>query len=136
MKKVYLDIDGVLLANDKQAANYAAELIEFLVNNYDVYWLTTHCRGGENYAIELLSPFFDAKTIELLKKIKPTNWNEAKTEVIDFNSDFLWLDDHLFEDEELALRQHNKLDSLIRIDLSKDVDQLKKVIDALGVDEK
>lgn len=42
---IYLDIDGVILANDLHKSNYADEFIKHLVNKYPVYWLTTHCKG-------------------------------------------------------------------------------------------
>ena len=126
--KVYLDIDGVILANDKQVANYADEFIKYLVENYDVYWLTTHCKGDSNYTIELLMRFFNPETIEILKKIKPTNWQTWKTEAIDFNEDFLWFDDELFEEEIQILKSNNKYDSWVPIDLSKNVNQLKTLL--------
>ena len=40
---VYLDIDGVLLANEKSAANYADEFLKAVLAAYpdSTYWLTT-----------------------------------------------------------------------------------------------
>jgi len=126
--KAYLDIDGVILANDKQVANYADEFIRYLVENYDVYWLTTHCKGDSNYTIEMLKRFFNPETIEILKKIKTTNWDTWKTEAIDFNNDFLWFDDQIFEEEKQILKSHNKYDSWVQIDLSRNSNQLKTFI--------
>ena len=63
---IYLDIDGVILANDKQIANYSEDFIKHLVTNHNVYWLTTHCRGNTLY------------TCNLLKKILPTYWEINK----------------------------------------------------------
>jgi len=126
--KAYLDIDGVILANDKQVANYADEFIEYLVDNFDVYWLTTHCKGDSNYTIGILSKFFNAVTIGALKKIKPTNWQTWKTEAIDFSDDFLWFDDQVFNEEINVLKQNDKFDSWVKIDLSKNIDQLKTLI--------
>ena len=46
---IYLDIDGVILANDKQAALHADAFIAHIVENFPVYWLTTHCmRVGDD----------------------------------------------------------------------------------------
>ncbi|MEI6039738.1 MAG: hypothetical protein WCP93_00040 [Candidatus Berkelbacteria bacterium] len=126
--KAYLDIDGVILANDKQVANHAVEFIKYLVGNHDVYWLTTHCSRDDNYTIELLSRFFDSEMIEIIKKIKPLNWDTWKTEAIDFDSDFLWFDDEVFEEEKRILRLNDKYDSWVEIDLSKNPDQLKDLI--------
>lgn len=33
---IYLDIDGVILANDKKAANYADEFLKNLLNWFDL----------------------------------------------------------------------------------------------------
>lgn len=126
--KAYLDIDGVILANDKQVANYADEFIEYLVDNFDVYWLTTQCKGDSEYTIRILSKFFSKETIEILKKIKPTNWRTWKTEAIDFDNDFLWFDDQVFEEEKQILKSNNKFDSWVQIDLAKNTDQLKTLI--------
>lgn len=130
--KAYLDIDGVILANDKQVANHADEFIKYLVSNYDVYWLTTHCSRDENYTIELLSSFFDSEMVETIKKIKTLNWDVLKTEAIDFDSDFLWFDDEVFEEEKRILRLNDKYDSWVEIDLSKNPDQLKDLINKAG----
>lgn len=42
---IYLDIDGVILANDKQPALHAKEFLKYITDNYPTYWLTTHCKG-------------------------------------------------------------------------------------------
>ena len=130
--KAYLDIDGVILANDQQKANYSDEFIKYLVENYDVYWLTTHCKGDAEHTIDHLSRFFSPETIELLRKIKPTNWDTWKTEAIDFEDDFLWFDDEVFNVEVNVLKEKGKFDSWVPIDLSNDINQLKNIISHLG----
>jgi hypothetical protein len=94
---IYLDIDGVILANESQPANHAKEFIKHLIDNYTVYWLTTHCKGDAEYTANHIHRFFDTDTINLLRKIKPTNWDMAKTEAIDFSQPFIWFDDQVFE---------------------------------------
>lgn len=130
---VYLDIDGVLLANESHAAKYADELIQAVLKEYpdSTYWLTTHNWKGENRAKEVLAPHLKPETVPLLDKIKPSVWNEMKTEGIDFSQKFLWLDDDLWEDELKDLENHNATDNFILIDLDKDPDQLKTIIDLL-----
>lgn len=128
---IYLDIDGVILANDKQAANHAHKFIEHLVSNYTVYWLTTHCHGDASTAVERLSLVLEPKTIELCKKILPTDWDEAKTEGIDFSKTFLWFDDDLYPQEKQALEQAGALQAWVQVDLSRDADQLAKLVQAL-----
>ena len=124
----YLDIDGVIMANDKRTANYAHEFVEYLINNYDVYWLTTHCHGDTRATVEHLKMFFNSETVKLFDKIKPTNWNILKTETIDFSKPFLWFEDDLFDEEKEVLKQHNCFESWIEINLTKDEDQLKRFI--------
>lgn len=128
---IYLDIDGVILANDLQPANHAKEFIKHITDNHTVYWLTTHCKGDADYTVNHINRFFDIETISLLKKIKPTNWNTWKTEAIDFSQPFIWLDDQIFEVEKRDLEKHNALSSWIEINLSKNVDQLKSLINEI-----
>lgn len=125
---IYLDIDGVILANDLQKAKHSEKFIKYLTDNHDVFWLTTHCKGDAEYTVNFVSRFFDPQTIDLLKKIKPTNWDTLKTEAIDFDKPFLWFDDQLFDSEIDELECRNALDRWIEVDLSKNVNQLKDII--------
>ena|SRR3989344_3826031 len=105
---IYLDIDGVILANDVQQAKYAKELLKYIIDNHTVYWLTTHCNGDASYTVNFVCRFFDTETINMLKKIKPTNWTTSKTEAIDFNVPFLWFDDQIFNFEKADLVKHSE----------------------------
>ncbi len=64
---IYLDIDGVLLANNLHPANYASEFLEYVLTSYpdSTYWLTTHCNGDASVPISHIGHLFDAKTVEL-----------------------------------------------------------------------
>jgi len=128
MTNIYLDIDGVLLANDTNPAKYANEFIKKVVTNYPTYWLTTHCRQKENYTVQLLSRFFPEETMRYIRQIKPTEWDVNKTEAIDFSSPFLWFDDDLFEGEKQELTKHNVLENWIEVDLRRDENQLGKFL--------
>lgn len=125
---IYLDIDGVIVANDNNAANYSAEFIEYVLTNYPdtTYWLTTHCQGDASRPIKDVGHLFDKKTVEFMKMIKPTTWLDSpnKTSAIDFNEPFLWFDDDCFYGERQDLIKHNKLDNWIEVNLSKNPDQL------------
>jgi len=127
---IYLDIDGVLLANDLNPAEHAPEFLEYVLTNFPdtTYWLTTHCQGDANVPIQHIGHLFDAETVELMKKIKPTTWDTAKTRAIDFSKPFLWFDDDMFYEEKQTLLKHDVFDNLIKVDLSKDPDQLGKFI--------
>lgn len=121
---IYLDIDGVILANDKQASLHVKEFLKYVTDNYPTYWLTTHCKGDSSYTIKLLSRFLDSETIEIARKIMMTNWSLSKTEAIDFNSPFLWFDDYLFDFEIQDLIKHNALNRWVKVDLSDNINQL------------
>ncbi len=41
--RLYIAIDGVLLtAKDARATDHSEEFIDFIIIQYDRYWLTTH----------------------------------------------------------------------------------------------
>jgi len=123
---IYLDVDGVLLANDRRAANGADEFLQAVLTKYpdSTYWLTTHCWRGVNRAPHVLAPVLRSETVHLLNKIKPTNWNELKTDAIDFSKPFLWFDDDLFDDEREVLRAHTAEQNYILVDLYKNPNYL------------
>lgn len=130
---VYLDIDGVLLVNENNAANYADEFLQAVLAAHpdSTYWLTTHNWRGENRTKEVLAPHLKPETVPLLDKIKPSVWNEMKTDGINFSEKFIWLDDDLWQDELKVLEQHNATDNFILIDLQKNPNQLKDIAEII-----
>lgn len=130
---VYLDIDGVLLANENHAANYADEFLQTILEKYpdSTYWLTTHNWNGENRAKEVLAPHLKLETMPLLDKIKPTKWHELKTDAINFDNDFLWFDDDLWPEELKALEEHEAAEQFVLVKLEEDPDMLKKLTDVI-----
>lgn len=123
---IYLDIDGVLLANEMHAAVGADEFLRAILKKYpeNTYWLTTHCWRGENRCVEVLRPALQPKTVALLTNIRPTDWDELKTDAIDFSQPFLWFDDDLLPDEAKVLEQHNAIDSYVPVNLQTHPGQL------------
>lgn len=132
---IYLDIDGVLLANDLNPANYAREFIKCVLERCpnSTYWLTTHCQGDASVPVQHIGHLFDDDTVVLLKKIKPTTWDLAKTRAIDYSQPFLWFDDDLFFEEKQDLIKHGVLDNWIKVDLHKDENQLQKFINSFPI---
>lgn len=131
---VYLDIDGVLLANDLNPAKHVHQFLETVKEKADeVYWLTTHCKGDAATAYKRLELVLEPKTMELLKDVKATNWGAAKTDGIDFTKPFLWFDDDLFYEERKQLEQQNVLDNWIEVDLAKDEDYLQTFINSFPI---
>jgi len=128
---IYLDIDGVLLANDKQMAIGAEELLLYLLDNHELYWLTTHVKGDTDWVKRYLSDYFPPTILARLDEIRVTNWDTAKSEGIDFSQPFLWLDDDCYPDERAELEQRGVLENWVEIDLAKDPEQLNKVIDSI-----
>jgi hypothetical protein len=123
---IYLDIDGVLLANDLNAANYANDFLRYVLNKFPdtTYWLTTHCNGDPSVPIQHIGHLFEPDVQELMKLIKPTSWETAKTRAIDFSKPFLWFDDDLFFEEKAALEKHDALENWIEVNLANNEDQL------------
>lgn len=56
--------------------------------------------------------------MELLRTIKPTRWGALKTDAIDFDSEFVWIDDYAMLAEKEVLKGHKALQALMMIDLS------------------
>ncbi len=122
---LYIDIDGVLLANEHHLAEGAADFIKYIADNFEVFWLTTHCMDGDPaWAIEYVNRASDEDISPWLKKFKPTTWETNKTEAITMTAPFLWFDDDCLDDERAALKAANVEDSWIEVDLFKKQDQL------------
>ena len=128
---IYLDIDGVLLVNDRVPTLHVREFLVLVLERFPdtTYWLTTHCMDGDaDEPFRNVGRFFDSDTLEIMRKIKPTAWKVLKTEAIDFSKPFLWFDDDLYDGERVTLIEHNALDNWIRVDLAKNPDQLNRFI--------
>ncbi|HZJ34779.1 MAG TPA: hypothetical protein VFD55_02060 [Candidatus Angelobacter sp.] len=134
---IYLDIDGVLLANEGYPAEHAPEFIKYVLTHYpdSTYWLTTHCQGDASRPVRDIAGLFDNETIDFLKMIKPTIWLDSsnKTDAIDFTKPFLWFDDDLFITERQALMEHKVLENWIEVDLRKDPDMLGKFLQSFPI---
>ena len=114
---IYLDIDGVLLANEENLSIGAIDFIKYAVEHFDVYWLTTHCMDGTTeHAIEYLNRASSEDLRPWLERFKPVVWSLKKTEAIDFGKPFLWFDDDCFTGfvpQYIAiLREHIEFESL------------------------
>lgn len=132
---IYLDIDGVLLANENYAALHAKEFLARVLEKYPdtTYWLTTHCQGDSETPIQHVGHLFDNETVALMRRIKPTKWTTAKTEAIDFTKPFLWFDDDCFPDERIVLTERGVFDNWIEVDLSKNINQLRNFIESFPI---
>lgn len=131
--KIYLDIDGVILANETHTANFAYEFLTYVTTRFPTYWLTAHCRGNLAETQEFLKLKLPPATFEVTKQILPTNWLENKTEAIDYSEPFLWFDDNLFDAERADLVSHQVLENWIEVDLLKDANQLQKFLSSFPI---
>lgn len=132
MRKLYLDVDGVLLTTkNTQIAEGIEDFINYIVTNFDCYWLTTHCKDGSTKnVLNMLSQYVPNHIAKQLLAVKPTIWNSLKTEAIDFKSDFYWIDDCVFNAERQILYNNNCINKLILVDLN-NPEELIHVIEKL-----
>lgn len=128
---IYLDIDGVLIHDSLSkygtAVDHAMDLLKAATGKHQCFWLTTHCQGGENHAPEFLAKKLPPEAKEYFDKILPTNWDSWKTEAIDFEHDFRWIDDDVYEPEREALATHNCTNKLIDVNLTTNPGQLRDI---------
>ena len=118
LKKLYVDIDGVLLTKKQpRKAEGVDTFIDFAISNFQCYWLTTHCKGDSQTALNYLTRYFESSMLNKLTKFKSTTWDALKTDGIDLKSDFYWLDDAPLKYEVNYLKSINKSDRLIIVNL-------------------
>ncbi len=130
MRKLYLDIDGVILTKKHTSqADNLEEFIDFILKNFECYWLTTHCKGDKNVTLKYLAQYLEITLIDKLKAIKPTMWSTLKTEAIDMNDDFIWIDDEPMQAEIEKLIEAGKLDKLKIVRLG-NADELLRIKNA------
>lgn len=118
--KIYLDIDGTLLHKTTfKPANYLKEFLDYVINNHDVYWLTTHCNGDINATTNYLMQYAPDLDRSLIERIKPTGGYTFKTEVLVLSPDskFLWFDDQPLQGEIKLLEKTNHLQHWVKVNL-------------------
>lgn len=130
--KIYLDIDGTMIHEDL-TENYckpAKGLIEFLValRPYDTYWLTTHCTTGDpENARRIMKEKVPEAYHADIDRIKPTVWQDMKTEALDFSSDFIWFDNDVFDAEWKVLEKCAENQSVVQVDLRTNPEHLIEI---------
>ena len=75
--------------------------------------------------------YADEGILSLAQAIKQTSWVTLKTEAIDFQSDFYWLDDKPLGVEIEILRKGNVSDRFIQVDTRRYPDDLRRVLHIL-----
>ncbi len=128
---IYLDIDGVIITKDKKIANGLVEFLEYATHNHTCFWLTTHCKNDANRVEEHIKPILPEHVFKLVQRVKPNSWTDYKTDGINFDEDFMWLDDNLFLKEKDVLLKNNALSKLELIDLRANPNQLLDILKKL-----
>ena len=130
-RKLYIDIDGVLITTKNPVSPSGIDrFIQFITSNFDCYWLTTHCKGESTHCLDYLKDYLSENSISALSQVKATDWDTLKTEAINLDEPFVWLDDYVFSVEKKILEQAGKIDSLIPIDLCRE-NELNRIISIL-----
>lgn len=125
---IYLDIDGVLITKDGQPAKSVIPFLKYVTDNHQAYWLTTHCKGDASNAVHYLKGILGEEVMPYLTKIVATDWQTLKTEGIDFNQDFRWLDDYVLQAELNILEKHDAKKKIILINLKSEPDKLIQLV--------
>jgi hypothetical protein len=128
---LFIDIDGVLLGKSPKTrsivlANYAKEFLVYALQNFNCYWLTTHCKGSTETVIGYLKPYVDEEVMLLIRKIKPTNFKTFKTEAL--FGDFYWVDDQPTAYEILYLEENDLLNRWLQVNTRQSFDSLMDLI--------
>lgn len=124
---IYIDVDGVLINKDGALADFAEVFLQAIISRWpdSTYWLSNYCWQGKNIARDIVYPHLKKKrTMELIELIKPTDWDELKTDAINFSEPFLWFEDKLFRDEVEILKHYHAYKCFRQINLVKDPSQL------------
>ena len=144
MTTIYLDVDGVLLRRSQasrsgfEVSPHAEEFLGYLVESFDVRWLTTRCRRGLpnditrafRHAMQVTD--LPPKLTELINLVKPTQWNACKTEGIDLSTDFYWIDDNPTPRALEVLAEHGCQDRWIKARTDHNANDLLRVARVLG----
>ena len=126
---IYLDIYGTLIANASPIEDRVA-LLEYVLDNFPghVYWLTSY---QANRIPDVLAREYDNQLIQRLdSEVQYVNSDIYKSDSIDFDGDFLWLDDNCSEADYYALKTHNKLANFIHI-IPNDPSSIKNALDII-----
>lgn len=109
---IYIDIDGVIVSLNPTTKPYprlvpdAVYFLNWAKKNFNCYFLT--CWSEE--ALKDLLPIIVEWNIPIC------SWKYMKTEAIDMERDFIWLEDGILEEEKDILKKYNKIDNYIYID--------------------
>lgn len=135
--KLFLDVDGVLLGKNAPGdarvvlARHTEEFVDFILEHFDCYWLTTHCSGDAGPVLRHLKPYCSPELLTKLKTLKLTKWATLKTEALEGLTEFVWLDDAPLATELQWLKRKGFSKRLVRVDTRSNPDDLARAMDEL-----
>jgi hypothetical protein len=148
MKSLYIDIDGVLLrrtgrkwfngSTEFEIAIGAYEFMDWCIERFDCFWLTTRSHEGTYVGIEKAFRFaipttnLPPEVRARIHAIKPAAWTRAKIKGIDTSKEFLWLDDDPDNASIEELERLGMSDRWIQAYTDLDPDYLKKAMELLA----
>ncbi len=104
--------------------------LQFCLKHFNVYWLSTHCKGDSSRVIHYLSQYSaDIEFLDLAGKIQPTNFTTFKVEAL--SGDFIWIDDQPTAYEIEWLAQNSVLNRWFQINTRKNNFELDDVTEFL-----
>lgn len=111
---IYLDVDGVLFALNKEDGlielrDGFMSFLKFLTDNFEnVYWLTCWHDGFN----QILKQIYAG---DIASKIKAVKWCGNKALAIDFERNFAWIEDGISDEETNVLIEHGCIDNYIEV---------------------
>jgi len=120
-------------------APYAFEFLSWANERFDCRWLTARSRDGDveviERAIERAMPRSMSSTWKLVVRAIPVSpWAKLKTEAIEMDGLWWWIDDAPQPDALLHLERRGRLDRWIEANTERDPDDLLRVQKALEVE--
>ena len=126
---IYLDIYGTLIANTSPKVDREA-LLTYILDNFPghIFWLTSY--SAERIP-SVLAYEYDGVLLErLVSEVQYCKNSIYKTDSIDFDTPFIWIDDNQSEADYYALKSCNALDSFIHFN-PQNPDMAKTTLDAI-----
>jgi hypothetical protein len=111
---IYLDIYGTLIANASPIADRET-LLKYILDSFPgrVYWLTSF---SPERVIDVLGREFSELLLGRLEtEVNYLSYQHYKSDAINFDEPFFWLDDNQSEADYYALKEHDALSSFIHM---------------------
>jgi len=114
---IYLDIDELLQLEDYNTISLADQFLEAVCAEYpdSTYWLVATSNKSINGDTGEKDISFRPSTKRLLENFTKLEWQHLKTDVINFDEDFLWFGTDLWPEELQVLEDHDALEQFIRV---------------------